>query len=147
MSLLFIPVLLVTAALSYPFGAVLIVRRRYQEKRLVTRLTARGRVMQEEAFQSAMAEERGTLIHHWESPKGPIRWWWTSDDIVSGAPHKFGTDPRHAGWDPIFHDFTLWCEAKYISEEKGKALLICSSSLPHFKVHHDRVIRAATVPS
>lgn len=89
LSLLFIPVLLVAGLLSIPVGAVMVVYFRHSERRFVKTMRQEHRVMNEPDFAAVLQERRGTLIEEWFSNKGPVRYWWTSDDVPAASPFKW----------------------------------------------------------
>ena len=89
LSLLFIPVLLVAGLPSIPVGAVMIVYFRHSERRFVKTMRQEQHVMNGPEFAAVLQERRGTLIEEWFSNKGPVRYWWTCDDVPSVSPLKW----------------------------------------------------------
>jgi len=74
LSLVFIPMLFVGAALSYPYQAIADVLLRRRERRFEAEMKAANRFVWDGAIQS-LVDRGGTLIEEWFGPKGPVRWW------------------------------------------------------------------------
>ena len=127
-SLLFIPLLLVAYPLSIPVSRIMRIYHRRKERRFVQEMKRLGRVMGEQDLSAALQDGRGTLIEEWSGTKGPIRSWWTEDNITSIAPFR----PTRRGLDAVFgeenDEFSSWCGEKYI--DNVNARLVGTSYVP-----------------
>src|SRR5262245_26489629 len=63
-----------------PLVAVLSIR---DERRLRRRLASCGRFIDWSSLEAKLKQGEGTLIMHHESPYGPLRIWWTEQDLLS----------------------------------------------------------------
>ncbi len=80
-SVIFTPLFFLAAGLSIPYGFVanyVMKRRERQFRRDMERL---GRTMAWVEFVRESGAEDGTLIVDIDSLKGPVRWWWTSENL------------------------------------------------------------------
>jgi hypothetical protein len=122
-SLLAIPVLFIAAGLSLPYS---LFARRVQQRReraFRAQMQAQGRVIEWSDFLKAINETRGTLIEERYSFKGPVRWWWTPENVYDICSHS------PVNWlamvnDRQFRPFVEWCHQRYTSPDKGQALLV-----------------------
>jgi hypothetical protein len=117
--------------LSHPYAALLAARRRREERRFAGDMARANRRMDWRAFEQSLNEKRGTLIVEALSPKGPTRWWWTSDDMASGTPYRFPKTLMEAvtDFDGLFDEACRWCHEEYTGVG-GNALLVLSSDVP-----------------
>ena len=116
------PVLLVGAGLAISSATVLRWKRRYQENSLRTAMKARGRVISWPSFLEKMRASGGTCIEERFSPKGPMRFWWTQEDIYAESPHKIiDWFTMHKGGAAT--SFVHWCRERYTSGN-GSAVLV-----------------------
>ncbi len=131
--LLFIPVmlplifisLLVLAVLSVPAEVVYGLRQRRREKELRPRLAAVGRVMDWAEVETKLVVGDGTLVVEHCSPKGPVREWWTADDLVAAAPVTLPTSIRAPAEDGLtqLQDYAASCAVRYLDHDAGSACL------------------------
>ena len=102
LSVLLMLLLLLMAAvvtLSYPFFAPFVAYRRWQTRQFVKRMAAANRVMERPCFELALEEKRGTVIEEWVPFKvgaGPLRRWWTADDVRNVSPYSPPEDGAEA---------------------------------------------------
>jgi hypothetical protein len=98
-------------------------------------------------FTRYLRERRGTLIAEWLSEKGPVRWWWTPDDVASVSPYRFPKEGIEAvfDFDDNFGAACRWCHEKYTGDQ-GSALLVCSSYVPEMERRMESVEPAAAIP-
>lgn len=122
--LLLLPLLFVAAAFSIPYGLIAMTLYRVREKRFAKRMAERGRIINFESFLQSSESGQGTVICEWKSKfKGPIRLWWTGDDLFADTPFPI-VDREELPLKTNEQPFTRWCFDKYIDPSKGKALLL-----------------------
>jgi hypothetical protein len=118
--------LLVAAVVSVPVEFVWRLRQQRAEKQLRARLAAAGRFIDWDAVEAGLKASAGTLIIEHRSPKGPIREWWTEDDLVAAAPVPLPTSlvspPEEGQLRPI-QEYAKVCSARYVDIEAGTARL------------------------
>jgi hypothetical protein len=122
MSVLLLPLLFLVGALSLPYMMIAnsIVARR--ERRFTDSLKLRGRTMDWPDFIRRLDGDNGMLIVERFSFEGPIRMWWTTDNLYETCPYPlvdWFTMLRNATFDPVRD----WCHINYTSST-GHALLI-----------------------
>ncbi len=144
--LLLMPVLLIVGALSYPIIGVLFVYFKIKERRFVQQMTSLNRVMDWDRFLRSEADNHGTVIVEWLSEKGPVRRWWTADDIRKIVPHGLPENGMDAVFDRQFDPFCLWCYETYTNNRTGKALLLASSHVPELWNRTENLISTITLP-
>jgi hypothetical protein len=132
-SLLFIPVMFIGAGLSIPYSLISRRIQRRREREFRTQMEAIGRVIEWSDFVQAISENRGTLIEERYSFKGPVRWWWTPEDLYSMCPYPT------ADWltmtnDDGFGPFAEWCRQRYTSPDRGEAFFVNVRAVPTSEV-------------
>jgi len=135
--LLMIPVLLLAGAVSVPFS---LVGRRIQRKReLAFRklMQTRGRSIEWDNFRRAAAENRGTLLQERYSFKGPVRWWWTSENVYEICPHPM-VDWMTMANDPGFRPTTEWFRQRYTDPAEGRAFLVSKHGIAQEEIRSVR---------
>ena len=122
---LFFSILLVMAAASVPVMFVYRRRERRQEKQLRTQLAAAGRFMEWAEVEGKMKSGDGTLIIECREPKGPIREWWTEDDLETAAPVPLPASLRQVVEYqlPSLQEYAKVCLTHYVDIETGIAKL------------------------
>lgn len=127
---LFAMVLMLAAAaaitLSYPFLWPFVAYQRWQARQFVKRMAAALRAMTRSYFNLALEERRGTVIEEWAPfnvGAGPLRRWWTEDDVWEVCPHRLPQDGAGAIREMEFGPFNCWCREVYTGV-RGKALLV-----------------------
>ena len=123
-SLLFVPLLLIAAAISLPFAYLMRFLQRRSERRFAGAMLASNRAMTWEDFEAANRENRGTAIGEALSRKGPFRLWWTPDDVPAVCPHKPDRPRNFAVWEAEFAPFFRWCRTIYTDPDAGSAKLV-----------------------
>ncbi len=116
------PVLLAGAGLAISSATVLRWKRRHEELSLRAAMKAQGRVLTWAGFLSKMRTLGGTCIEERFSPKGPMRFWWTQDDVSAESPHgiiDWFTMHKGGAATPFVH----WCREHYTGSD-GNALLV-----------------------
>jgi hypothetical protein len=117
-----VPVLLVGAGLVISSAAILRWKRKREEHGLRAAMKAQGRVVSWTEFLEKMRSSGGTCIEERFSPKGPVRFWWTQDDVSAKSPHRiidWFTMHKGGAAKPFVH----WCRERYTGPA-GKALIV-----------------------
>jgi hypothetical protein len=99
-------------------------------------MKADGRIIEWERFMREISAGHGTLIVERFSFKGPIRVWWTREDVYEVCPYPLVdwlTMARETSFDAVRD----WCHKKYTSNT-GSALLVDGSK------EHWRTIRGSS---
>ena len=132
--LLGLPVMLLLglcALITLPFLLIARTYWRIRERRFARKIAAGGRAMEPSTFAVALEEKRGTLIEEWAPYNvghGPVRGWWTPDDVSSVSPYPVPDDGAKAVVDADFGPFNTWCQEVYTGAH-GKALLVWDRSM------------------
>jgi hypothetical protein len=71
----------------------------------------------------------GTLIIERRLPKGPVRHWWTPEDIYVQCPFPLGS-PINPFESSPFVDAVGWCRERYTDVQKGTAALVADRVIP-----------------
>lgn len=122
---LMLPLLLVGAPLSIPYTAVARRLRARRERQFSQSMRVTGRTMDWARFIREMKDGHGTLIVERFSFKGPIRMWWTDDNVYELCPHPL-VDWLTMATDADFDAARDWCHERYTSA-KASALLVDGS--------------------
>ena len=72
---------------------------------------------------SAMQETGGTCIEERFSPKGPVRFWWTPENVYGESPYEiidWFTMRKGGRAEP----FIRWCRERYTNADGGSAVLV-----------------------
>src|SRR5690349_18357124 len=86
-TVVFLPLLFLAAGFSIPYGVVRRISRKRRALRFEARMAAVNRTMTLEEFIGRVDRGEGSYICEYKTPfKGPIRLWWTPDDIYSKTP-------------------------------------------------------------
>jgi hypothetical protein len=129
-----IPVLLAGACLAVPYTVGARWFRLHREHRLRLLMKSRGRLIPWSEFVRAMREQGGTCIEEKFSPKGPVRFWWTPEDVQSQSPHEiidWFTMRKGRQHEPFVH----WCRARYTNSENGIAVLVDTPLVPRRDIY------------
>lgn len=120
--LLLLPLMLIGGALSIPYTIVArrVVARR--ERRFADSMRVAGRTMDWERFIREINDGHGTLIVERFSLKGPIRMWWTKENVYEVCPHPL-VDWFTLSTDTSFDPVRGWCHSRYTSGT-GSGLLV-----------------------
>ena len=86
LSPLFIPFILIGLLVSIPADLIGSFLRAKRERMLKRDLSEAGRFLQNDDLKARLESGSGTLIVVLHTPKGPVREWWTNDDIINTAP-------------------------------------------------------------
>jgi hypothetical protein len=77
---------------------------------------------------SRVENGQGCLISDHLSMKGPVRLWWTSDDVAVITPYACFFEEFPDSLEPLNSEFDMWCRSRYTNAELGTALLVELSS-------------------
>lgn len=123
LGLLLIPVLLLGACFAIPYTFVLRWMRQHREHKFKLLMKSQGRLKPWPDLLRELREAGGTCIEERFSPKGPIRLWWTQEDVYRESPYEiidWFTMRKGRGAEPFIH----WCRARYTSADTGNAVLV-----------------------
>ena len=119
-------VLLVAVLVSIPFDFIRRIKQKRREKDICNRLVSEGRFAKWIDVESRLKDGSGTLIVQHCSPKGPIREWWTDDDIIGDAPISLpgalSEMPAESELE-MLQTYARECSQRYLDEETGLAKL------------------------
>jgi hypothetical protein len=120
---LLVPVVALGVALAFPYMTVLHWLQKQREHTFRLRMRQLGRVISWAEFVRAMNERGGTCIEERFSPKGPVRFWWTAENVQGESPHPiidwFTMRKGRQG-----EEFVHWCRERYTDAEAGSAVLV-----------------------
>ena len=123
LGVLLIPVIAVGACVAVPCIFAARWLRQHGEHRFRMRMKSRERLMAWAEFVRAMHDSGGTCIEERFSPKGPVRFWWTPDNVNDESPYPVAdwfTMRKGRQAVPFIH----WCREHYTNQDAGKALLV-----------------------
>jgi hypothetical protein len=116
------PALLVGTALSIPYTAITRGLRARRERRFSNSMRMNGRTIEWARFIREIKDGHGTMIVERFSPKGPIRMWWTADNVYELCPYPL-VDWLTMARDMDFDAARDWCHERYTSAT-ASALLV-----------------------
>jgi len=122
---LLLPLLLVGGVLSIPYTMVWRRVKSSRERRFANFMKADGRIVPWEHFIREINAGHGTLIVERFSFKGPIRMWWTGENVYEVCPYPL-VDWLTMARETSFDTVRDWCHSKYTSNT-GSALLVDGS--------------------
>jgi hypothetical protein len=134
MGVAMIPLLFVGACLAIPYTVAVRWLRLHGEHKLRLLMKSRGRLMTWPEFVRAMHERGGTCIEEKFTAKGPVRFWWTPEDVRRESPHEITswfTMRKGRQYEPFAH----WCRARYTSVDEGSAVLVDATLVPRREVY------------
>jgi hypothetical protein len=134
LGLAMIPVLFVGACLAVPYTLGARWLRMHGEHKLRLKMKSRGRLIPWPEFVCAMHEQGGTCIEEKFSPKGPVRFWWTPEDVQRESPHEaidWFTMRKGRQYAPFVH----WCRARYTCADGGSAVLVDTPRVPRREIY------------
>jgi hypothetical protein len=101
-------------------------RQQRLDKQLRSRLVATGRFLEWSEVEAKLQKGEGTLIVEHCAPKGPIREWWTADDLIAASPVPLPlslySQIAAEHWKPL-QEYATSCVARYLDGEMGLAYL------------------------
>jgi hypothetical protein len=131
---LVLPVLVAGAVLAVPFGFLTRWTREHREHKLRMLMKSRGRLITWTELLRAMREKGGTCIEERFSPKGPVRFWWTPENVYRESPYEiidWFTMRKGRAAEP----FIRWCRERYTSAEAGSAVLVDTPFVPRREIY------------
>jgi len=134
MGVLAIPVAAVGACLAVPYIFALRWTRQWRERKLRVQMRAAGRLISWVDFLRSMRDVGGSCIEEKFSPKGPVRFWWTPEDLGRESPYAIiDWFTMHKGRQ--HEPFILWCRQRYTSAESGSAVLVDATMVPRREIY------------
>lgn len=134
MGVAMIPVLFAGACLVFPYTLGVRWMRMYREHKLRLLMRARGRLIAWPEFVRSMRERGGTCIEEKFTAKGPVRFWWTPEDVQRESPHEIAdwfTMRKGRQHEPFVH----WCRARYTSAGAGGGVLVDTPLVPRREIY------------
>ncbi|MGO8757741.1 MAG: hypothetical protein ACLQG3_06415 [Terracidiphilus sp.] len=129
-----IPVVFIGACLAIPYGLFLRWTRQRRELQLRALMRSQGRWIGWQDFLHAMRTRGGTCIEERFSPKGPVRFWWTPENVYRESPHEiidWFTMRKGRRGEPFVH----WCRQRYTGADQGSAVLVDSALVPKRQIY------------
>jgi len=121
---LLIPVIMLGVCLAIPYNIVTRWMRKLHEHSFRRLMRSRhGRWMTWHDFLRTMRERGGTCIEERFSPKGPVRFWWTPENVYRESPFEiidWFTMRKGRQHEPFVH----WCRERYTGADGGSAVLV-----------------------
>lgn len=126
---IYLPLLLIVAAISVPVTYLRNWRVRRSERKFREQMRDAGRLMTWDEFELALIERHGTTIEELLSIKGPVRLWWTPEDVRSISPTKCPDQTQaQAFWferqPSELQSYFEWCFAEFTNPRFGGARLV-----------------------
>ncbi|HEY1805022.1 MAG TPA: hypothetical protein VGG45_11140 [Terracidiphilus sp.] len=134
LGLLMLPFLFLGACFAAPYLLVLRWRQQRREDALKKLMKSKGRFMAWAEFARAMRETGGTCIEERFSAKGPVRFWWTPENVRVESPHEiidWFTMRKGKRCVP----FVLWCRERYTAADGGSAILVETWGVPKKEIY------------
>jgi hypothetical protein len=134
LGVLMVPVAVVGAALVIPIHFATRWTRQHGEHKLRLLMKSRGRLINWQEFLRRMREEGGTCIEERFSPRGPVRFWWTPENVGHESPYAiidWFTMRKGRGAEP----FIRWCRERYTSADSGSAVLVDAPLVPRREIY------------
>ncbi len=134
LGIVMIPVLLIGVCVGIPYIFVLRWIRHLREHSFNRLMRSRGRLITWADFLRTMRGSRGTCIEERFSPKGPVRFWWTPENVFSESPHEIidWFTMRKGG---RFEPFIRWCRERYTSADGGCAILVETAGVGNREIY------------
>jgi len=134
MGVAMIPVLFAGACLAIPFTVGVRWLRLHGEHKLRMLMKSRGRLITWPEFVRDLHERGWNCIEEKFTAKGPVRFWWTPDDVRRESPHEI------SDWFTMrkgrqYEQFAHWCRARYTSADAGSAVLVDTPLVPRREIY------------
>jgi hypothetical protein len=134
LGILLIPVLFLGACFAIPYTFVLRWMRQRREHKLKFLMKSRGRLIPWPDLVRRMHDSGGTCIEERFSPKGPVRFWWTQEDVQRESPYEiidWFTMRKGLKGEQFIH----WCRARYTGVDTGSAVLVDTTLVPKREIY------------
>ncbi len=134
MGVAMIPVLFVGACLAIPYTLGARWQKLHGEHKLRLLMKARGRLITWPEFARVLHERGGTCIEEKFTAKGPVRFWWTPEEVRWESPHEI------ASWFTMrkgrqYEPFVQWCRARYTNVDEGTAMLVDATRVSRREIY------------
>ena len=134
LGILLIPVLLLGACFAIPYAFILRWMRQRREHKFKSLMKAQGRLISWPELVRNLRIAGGTCIEERFSPKGPVRFWWTQEDVCKESPYEiidwFTMRKGRKG-----EQFIHWCRARYTGADGGSAVLVDTTLVPKREIY------------
>ncbi|HUB51862.1 MAG TPA: hypothetical protein VL986_06940 [Terracidiphilus sp.] len=129
-----IPVAIGVAAVAIPLRFIPRWLLNHREVSFRGLIKSRGRLINWQEFLRRMRDTGGTCIEEKFSPKGPVRFWWTPEDVAAQSPHEI------IDWFTMRKGrrgaaFVRWCRQRYTNADTGSALLVDVGFVPRREIY------------
>jgi hypothetical protein len=134
LGLVLVPFLFLGACFAAPYVLFMRWRQQHREDRLKSQMKSQGRFMAWAEFQRTMRESGGTCIEERFSAKGPVRFWWTPENVYSESPQEiidWFTMRKGGRYVP----FVLWCRERYTRADGGSAIMVETWGVPKKEIY------------
>ena len=129
-----IPFAVGVAAIAVPLSFIPRWLQKHREHTFRLVLKSRGRLISWQEFLRSMRESGGTCIEEKFSPKGPVRFWWTPENVCTESPHEiidwFTMRKGRRG-----ESFVRWCRERYTNADTGAAVLVDAAFVPRHEIY------------
>ena len=112
------PALFVLGVLSIPYTMVTTAVSDRRERKFRNSMRTAGRTMDWASFMREINSGRGTLIVERFSFKGPVRMWWTEENVYEACPYPAVHGLTMCS-DAKFETVRDWCHRRYTSDTGG----------------------------
>jgi hypothetical protein len=129
-----IPVVIGVAAVALPLSLIPRWLLNHREVSFRSLLKSRGRLINWQEFLRSMRDSGGTCIEEKFSPKGPVRFWWTPEDVAAESPYEiidWFTMRKGRRAEP----FVRWCRQRYTNADTGTAVLVDAAFVPRRDIY------------
>ncbi len=134
LGLVLVPVLMLGACFAIPYAFVLRWTRQRRERKFKLLMKSQGRLIPWPELVRDLRNAGGTCIEERFSPKGPVRFWWTREDVYKESPHEiiewFTMRKGRKG-----EQFVYWCRKRYTSAGGGSAVLADTTLVPKREIY------------
>lgn len=115
---------LIAVPLSIPVTKIWQAIKRRQERKFATNMRAANRSLPWSEACRRVENGHGCLISDHLSIKGPVRLWWTAEDVAAITPHACFFEELPDNEESLDSEFDVWCRSRYTNAESGTALLV-----------------------
>ncbi len=134
LGIVLIPVLLLGACFAFPYAFALRWMRQRRERKFKLLMKSQGRLIPWPELARQLRIAGGTCIEEKFSPKGPVRFWWTPEDVLKESPYEiidwFTMRKGRKG-----EQFIHWCRTRYTSADTGSGVLVDTALVPKREIY------------